>query len=86
MDAVGHYVRITEKGYNTFAGIQLDYGMTDDINKATVFGFSGERFLMARTDPRFKEIVAWCDKNCIKIKAQLRITRKVVLVTGGDDV
>lgn len=81
MTPEGKYVKVNESPQNWGTGFQFKVEYLEDINRASVFGLNGERWLGQRQS-EFKRILDEVRKDCIKMDAELKITRTVVLVKG----
>ena len=84
MTKEGEFVKLVESlESNWSASYKVEITFTPDINKATVLGFDGERFMPSfqghKGSKSLREAKDWCDKNCTKLAASLKIERKVIL-------
>ncbi|CAH9015266.1 hypothetical protein VP424E501_P0297 [Vibrio phage 424E50-1] len=81
MTSEGKYVKIKEQQQSWTTGFKFEVCYVDNINTASVFGLGGETWLGQR-QVEFKRLLDKIRKDCIKVKAELKITRTVVLVKG----
>lgn len=81
----GSYVKVTESQNTWVTSFSFEVNYVDDINQASVFGLDGECWLGQR-QPEFRTLMKKIQKECIPVKAKLKIERKVVLVKDEDYV
>lgn len=84
MTTEGSWVKVTES-QNQWVnnGFRFELSYVADINQASVFGLDGECWLGQR-QPEFRTLMKKIQKECIPVKAVLKIERKVVLVKGEE--
>lgn len=76
------YVKISESPQNWGTNFKFEVEYVVNINTASVFGLGGERWSgMHQTE--FKRILHNIRRDYIQIKAELKITRTIVLVKEG---
>ncbi|CAH9015083.1 hypothetical protein VP501E541_P0278 [Vibrio phage 501E54-1] len=73
------YVKIYERPQNWGTGFRFEVEYLEDINRASVFGDGGERW-MGQHQADFLKLVCKLRRDCIQIKAELKMTRTVTLV------
>ena len=81
MTSEGKYVKIYESPQTWSAGFKFEVEYLEDLNRASVFGLGRERWL-GQHQIEFSRILGKIKKDCIPVKAELKITRTVVLVKG----
>ncbi len=81
MTSEGKYVKIYESPQNWGTGFKFEIEYVADINRASVFGLNGECWL-GQHQIEFSRILGKIKKDYIPVKAELQITRTVVLVKG----
>lgn len=83
MTTEGSWVKVTESQNTWVTGFSFEVNYVDEINQASVFGLGGECWLGQR-QPEFRTLMKKIQKECIPVKAVLKIERKVVLIKGEE--